>query len=162
MQSFSNIILKKTKSDLAHGKLWDTAKLVAMEVNGFAIKIRLTATSTTVNEDNYTGEIFNKVKLLASQFANLSQGKITKIFTKKFRLINLYKLYHIRRCNNIYQDQIFIEDRTLKIKKVMRSYKNYSQDNVLWFQDFHNYIMIFLKLFSTITPFLHFILYHFH
>lgn len=37
------------------------------------------------------------------------------------------------------------------MRKVTNSYKNYSQDNLLWSNLFLKYQIIFLKLFSTIT-----------
>lgn len=40
---------------------------------------------------------FNK-----NNYINLFQKKIAKIFAYKFQFINLYKLYYIKRYNNIY------------------------------------------------------------
>lgn len=46
------------------------------------IAIRPKPSAFTLDEDEYTGEIPNEVKLLASQFAALPQGEIAKIFAK--------------------------------------------------------------------------------
>lgn len=81
-QLLFNIVLEKAESDLAHGKLRDAAELAAMGAS--IIPVRAQPTATTLDEDDYTGEILNKVKLLASQFAGLLQGKIAKIFANKF------------------------------------------------------------------------------
>lgn len=92
------------------------------------------AASITLNKNNYTIEIQNKMKSLAFQFANLPKGRIAKIFTIIFQPINfynLYNLYNIRRYNDIYHDQIFIKKIILKMKKFSNRYKDYGQDNVL-------------------------------
>lgn len=75
--------------------------------------------------------------------------------------MNLYKLRHMRGCNDIYQDQISIEEGTLKMRKVMGSYKDYGHDNVLWSEAFLNYIMILMELFGSTTPSLHLALHRF-
>lgn len=83
------------------------------------------ASAPSLNKDKYKSEITNKVKLVAFQFASIPQRKITKRYAYKFRQINLYKFYHMKRCEDIYQDQISIEKGTLNMKKVTGSYKNY-------------------------------------
>lgn len=45
--------------------------------------------------------------------------------------MNFYKVCHIKRCNNIYKDRIFIKENILKMKKITSSYKDYGQDNTL-------------------------------
>lgn len=45
--------------------------------------------------------------------------------------MNFHKIYSIRRYNDIYWDQIFIEKKTLKIIKITNSYKKYEQDTIL-------------------------------
>lgn len=114
------------------------------------------------DEDDYTGEIPNEVKLLASQFAGLPEGEIAKIFANKFRPINLYKLRQMRGCDDMYRDQISIEEGTLKMKKVTGSYKDYGRDNFLWSKAFLNYAMILMELFGITTPSLHLALHRFH
>lgn len=153
-----NIALEKTKSDLAHGKLRDAAKLAAMGASAITVRTR-PASTTSFDKDKYTGEIPNKVKLLASQFAGLPQGEIAKIFANKFQPMNLYKLRHIRECNDMYHDQISIEEGTLQMRKVTSSYKDYGRDNA---KAFLNYTMILMELFGTTTPFLHLALHRFH
>lgn len=60
-----NIALEKAESDLAYGKLWDTIKFVAMGATT-SIIVRLKLFSPIIlDEDKYTSEIPNKVKLLA-------------------------------------------------------------------------------------------------
>lgn len=39
--------------------------------------------------------------------------------------MNLYKLCHMQGYNNMYRAQISIEEDTLKMQKVIGSYKNY-------------------------------------
>lgn len=76
--------------------------------------------------------------------------------------MNLYKLRLMRRCDDMYRDQISIEKRTLKMQKVTGSYKDYGRDNVLWSEAFLNYTMILMELFGTTTPFLHLAFHCFH
>lgn len=67
----------------------------------FTMKPNL-ASAPSFDENKYKSEIPNKVKRLVFQFADLSQEKIAKIFTNKFRPMNLYKLCHMRGCDNMY------------------------------------------------------------
>lgn len=89
-------------------------------------------------------------------------AEIAKIFANKFRPMNFYKLRHMRKCDNMYQDQISIKEETLKMRKVTGSYKDYGQDNVLWSEAFLNYAMILIELFGATTPSLHLALHRFH
>lgn len=155
-----NIVLQKAESDLAHGKLRDAAELSAMGATSVVHQPRLLAGG--LEEDKYTGEIPKEVKTLASQFAGLLEGEIAKIFANKFRPMNLYKLRHMRGCDNMYRDQIQIEEGTLKMKKVTGSYKDYGRDNVLWSEAFQNYTMIVMALFGSTNPSLHLALHCFH
>lgn len=43
-------------------------------------------------DEDYTGEIPQEVKALASQFAGLPQAEIAKTFANRFRPLNLYVL----------------------------------------------------------------------
>lgn len=62
---FFKIALEEAKSNLTYEKLQDTAKLIAMRANIFAIRARSTNISIALNEDDCIGKIPNKVKLLA-------------------------------------------------------------------------------------------------
>lgn len=106
------------------------AKLITISTNSIAIKQKVIPASA-FKEDDYTSEILNKVKLFVSQFADLFQGEIIKIFANKFQSRNLYKLQSMRKCNNIYQDQISNKKKTFKMEKITDSYKNYNSDNIL-------------------------------
>lgn len=132
-----NIALQKAESDLANAKLRDAAELSAMDATSVVHRPRLPAGG--LEEDEYTGEIPKEVKALTSQFAGLPEGEIAKIFADKFRPMNLYKLRHMRGCDDMYRDQIQIEEGTLKMKKVTGSYKDYGRNNVLWSEAFLNY-----------------------
>lgn len=93
------------KSNLAYKKLWDVTEFAAMRKLAI-FNIRFKPSISTLDGNKYIGEIPNKLKLLVSQFAGLPQEKIVKIFANKFRPIYLYKLYHIKECNNLYWDKI--------------------------------------------------------
>lgn len=117
---------------MVHGKLLNVAKLAAISYSVTPMTVRpKLPLSILLDKYEYIKKIFNKVNLLASQFIGLPQREIAKIFVNKFQLINLYKFYYIIGYNNIYQDQISIEEGTIKMRKVTNSYKKYGRDNVL-------------------------------
>ena len=62
------------------------------------------AIATALNKDNYTGKNSNNIKLHVSWFVGLWKREIANIFINKFRLINLYRLRHIRKYDYIYQN----------------------------------------------------------
>lgn len=70
---------------------------------------------------DYTGEIPNEVKVLASHFVGLPQGEIAKIFSNRFRPMNLHKLRLMRGQNDLYREQVHVEKETLKMRKVTGS-----------------------------------------
>lgn len=45
--------------------------------------------------------------------------------------MNLQKLYYIKKYNNIYYNQILIKKDVLKMKKILKSYKDYYWNNDL-------------------------------
>lgn len=57
-------MLEKAKSKLAYKKLWDTIKLIVMEI-AFTI-IRPKSIIVALNKNKYISKIFSKVKLLIS------------------------------------------------------------------------------------------------
>lgn len=73
---------------MIHKKLYNIAKLTVIEINTILIKMKTTI--VIIDENNYTNEIFNKVKLLAFQYIGFFSIKIFKIFVNKFCLLNLY------------------------------------------------------------------------
>lgn len=152
-----NIILQKAKSNLAHEKWENTAKLNSIGASSYCVRLK-TLSASVFDKDDYIDEIHNKVKLLVSQFVDLPTREIAKIYVNNFCSINLYKLHHMRRGDNIYRDLISIKVGTLKMWKVTLSYKDYSRDNILWSKIFLKCILIFIKLFDSTTPFLHLIL----
>jgi cupin superfamily acireductone dioxygenase involved in methionine salvage len=85
--------------------------------------------ATTIDDDE-SDEILSKMKSLEIRFAELSQNEIVKIFLNKFRLINLYRLQHMRRLQfESYQnlDRIEIESEILKLKKTFEIYKDFEK-----------------------------------
>lgn len=55
----------------------------------------------SLKENEYISEIPKKVKALVFQFADLLNREI---FANKFQPMNLYKLYHMKKWDNIYCD----------------------------------------------------------
>lgn len=68
-----------------------------------------------INKNEFVGEIPIKVKTLATLFAGISKGKIAKILSNCFRLINLYKYYLMKSQDNLYQNQIYIDESIFKM-----------------------------------------------
>lgn len=108
--------------------------------------------SAMIEEDNYTSEIFIKVKALATQFAYFLQTEIIKVFSNYFTPINLYKLRLIKGWNNLYQDQIHIDKAFLKMHKVTDFYIDYGTISTLSSKIFLNYTMILMILFGLTIP----------
>lgn len=88
-----------------------------------------TKTATTIEEDEFVGEIFIEIKALVIQFIELCQNEIAKIFSNQFKPINLYKLCFIKSWDYFYRDQIYINENILKMYKITRFYKNYDISN---------------------------------
>lgn len=65
----------------------------------------------------------------------------------------------MKRCNDIYQDLISIKKRIVKMKKVIGSYKDYDQNNILWSEVFFNYTIILMEPFGIVISSLHLALY---
>ena len=130
-----------------------------MKVSMGTIRINPIAVFNALDEGDYTDEILNNIKLLASQFTSLSQSKIAKIFANKFPPMKIYKLHYMKKCDDIYQDKISIKKKTFKIKKVITSYKSYGQNNFFYLEVFLNYTIFVKKLFDITISSLHFALY---
>lgn len=76
--------------------------------------------------------------------------------------MNLYKLCLMRGQDNLYHNEIHINKSILKIRKVMRSYKDYGTSNIFWSEPFLNYTMILMALFGLIIPTFYLTLAGFH
>lgn len=85
------------------------------------IRPRLVAIIFHKNE--FTGEIVKEIKVFASKFTSFYHAKIPKIRAIQFCFINLYKLYYLMGCNNIYQDQILISKNMLKMHEIIGNQK---------------------------------------
>lgn len=112
-----NIALQKAEHDFQHKKRKDAAEEAGWSTTTIAHRTK-PANATDVEEDDYTGEIPNEVKALASQFAGLPQGRIAKIFSNRFRPMNLYKLRLMRGRDDLYREQVHVDEGTLKMRKV--------------------------------------------
>lgn len=150
--------MQKAEHDFQHKKRKDTA-----EDNGWTTTtIAHRATPSGIEEDEYTGEIPTEVQALASQFASLFQGEIAKIFSNRFQPMNLYKLRLMRGRDDMYRDQVHVDEGTLKMRKVTGSYKDYGANNTLWSEALLNYTMILMALFGSNIPALYLALASFH
>lgn len=146
-----NITLEKAEHKLYHRKRKTAAEKAGWVTSTLAARVR---PAITVEEDEFISEIPTEVKTLATQFARLSQGVIAKIFSNCFRPINLYKLYLMKNRDDLYRNQIHIDDGILTMRKVTRSYKDYGTSNIFCSKAFLNYTMILMALFDpTISTF---------
>ena len=68
----------------------------------------------------------------------------------------------MRGQDDLYHDQIHIDEGTLKMRKVTGSYKDYGSTNILWSEAFLNYTMILMALFGPTIPTLYLALAGFH
>ena len=100
-----------------------------------------------------------ELKAFSSQFADLPQGEIAKIFSSKFRPMNLYKLRDMKGKDG---DHIQIEHGSLKVQKAADDYKDYGSDPSLWSEAFLEYSAILFSLFGTTSPALYLALANFH
>lgn len=112
-----------------------------------AIKTRI---ATTIKENKFANKILIKIKTLATKFVGLLKNEIAKIFSNQFKLMNFYKFCLMKGWNDLYWDQIHVNKRILKICKVIGSYKDYRISNILWSENFLNYMIILIALFDLI------------
>ena len=154
-----NIALEKAEHDLQHEKRKAAAEEAGWTTSIISVRARPAA---AIEEDEYAGEIPIEVKALATQFAGLPQGEIAKIFSNRFRPMNLYKLRLMGGRDDLYREQIHIDEGTLKMRKVTGSYKDYGTSNTLWSEAFLNYTMILMALFGPTIPSLYLALAGFH
>ena len=66
--------------------------------------------------------------------------------------MNFYKLRWMRGRDDLYCDQVHVDEGTLKMRKVTGSYKDYDVTKTLWSKAFLNYKMILMALFGFTTP----------
>ena len=82
-----------------------------------------------------------------------------RIFSNKFKLINLYCLCQMRglQFDSLHdQDRIGIEDDMLKLRKTSETYKDFGKFFYeVWADAFHNYTTILVLLFGREVPDLH-------
>ncbi len=117
-------------------------------------------------EDDITGEVPTEVISITLWFSGLSQEEIERIFENRFKLINLYRLRHIRglRFDSLHdQDRIGIEDGMLKLRKTSGTYKDFGKSFFkVWADAFHNYTTILVFLFRRKVSDLHSVLAEFN
>lgn len=144
-----NIGLEKVEHNRQHKKRKAVAEEAGLSTTTMAVRARHT---TTIEEDKFAGEIPIRVKALATQCARLPQGEIAKIFSNRFRPMNLYKLRLMSGRDDLYRDQIYVDKGTLEMRNVKRFYKDYVISNTLWSEVFFNYTIILMVLFGFTIP----------
>ena len=110
-------------------------------------------------EDKITGELPPKVLSIFLRFADLPQEEIVRIFQNIFKLINLYRLRHMRGLRfQVIHDKncISVKDGMLKLRKISGTYKDFSKSFYeIWADIFYNYTTIFVSFFDKEVPNLH-------
>lgn len=129
-------ITKKTKNDKK--TIVEKKELKnQLQKNEFKIKIDVMIKTfmfkmiLNVEDDDDTDEIFLEIKSHHVRFVRLSFEKIMKIFNEKFKLINLYKLRHMKDFSHEFfknHDRIEIENDQLKnLKKTIDIFKDFEK-----------------------------------
>lgn len=162
-------ILSNLAVNLAEVKAQSSARLAALTLRPAPHIEAQRTTLAAMENDGFSVDIPSEVQALATQFAGLPMGEISKIFADKFHPMNLYKLRHFGGCEeDTYQVQIWIDiDGAPKLRKIMiGSYKDYENNNIIWSEAFLNYMMILISFFgnnnNNIHPALYFALVKFH
>lgn len=101
-----------------------------------------------MEKNKYTSEILLDVKALVTLFAGFSYREIAKIFSNYFKSINLYRFCLIKYWNNLYYNQIYIDQNILKIRKITGSYKDSNTPNIFKLKTFLNYTIILITQFG--------------
>jgi hypothetical protein len=122
----------------------------------------LTASSSKIlslnstNEDD-SGEISSEVISHHTRFVDLPSKEIVRIFNEKFKLINLYKLRHMRELNHEFylkQDHIGLEEneQLKNLRKIVGIFKNFGKFYYeMYSEAFTNYHLIVMSLFDKIS-----------
>jgi hypothetical protein len=109
------------------------------------------------SDDDDADEILLEIKSHHVRFVSLSSNEIVKIFNEKFKLINLYKLRHMRDFNHEFfenQNRIDFEnnDQLKNLKKTIEILKNFEKTFYeIYFETFINYQMMIISLFVKIS-----------
>ncbi len=138
------LAVEKAKFDLDQVKLEEETWLAVINS-----RQSLTTPINSGRNNKEISETLREVFAFAPLFARLPQGEISKIFYNQFWPLSLYKLRDLKSRNNMYRDQIAIEDDTLQIRKVTGSYRDYGNDKALWSEVFLNYMTVMVKLFRS-------------
>ena len=108
-------------------------------------------------------EISPVIFSIASRYPSLPKAKITQIYKNRFKLKNLYKLYHLKDYEDKDRDEnIIFEYTQMTIKKVIATLRNFGNTINIWSDAFLNYSMVMVEFFGVIFLFLFRILLIYH
>ncbi len=112
-----------------------------------------------MEDDDIIGEFPQEVMDITLRFAGLPKEEIVRIFHKKFKPINLYRLRHMRGLRfDTFQDQeqIGIDNGMLRLWKTLGTYKDFGKFfHKVWSEVFRNYTTILVFLLGKEAPDLH-------
>ena len=132
-----NLAVEKAGLEIAQAKLEGAARLEAINAKATSSELK-DATDPNI-EENFTSEIPKEVKTFSTQFAGFAQGEIAKIFSNKFQSMNLYKLRYLRRREDMFRNQIQIEEGSLEYREVTGTYKDHGTEIIIWSEAFYYY-----------------------
>ena len=150
------LMVEKSEARVAAAVAAASASAAAASATAASTTAGAQVRMSTAEEDDINGEISPEVTSITSRFEGLSKEKIVRIFQNKFKPINLYRLRHMRGFRfDVLQDhdQIGIEDGMLRLRKTLRTYKDFGKSFYdVWADAFHNYTTIRVSLFRKKTP----------
>lgn len=112
-----------------------------------------------MDEKKPIGEISLAILLIASRYSGISKAKIARIFANKFPAKNLYKLRHLKERKDKDRDEnITIENGLMKLKRVIRTLRDFASIWDIWSESFINYFMIMIDFFDIVFATLHHVL----
>jgi hypothetical protein len=160
------LMKKKAQLEMNLMRRESEARITATAAAVVAFNSAINKIRSMNEEDDLIDEIFSEVQALNVRYVDFSQDEIVKIFVNKFKLINLYRLRHMRglqydKLNDM--NRIGIEDDMLKLRKTSRTYKDFEKSfHEVWSESFLNYTSIMISLFGKTALDLHATLSAFH
>lgn len=119
--------------------------------------------ATVETSEEIRSEVPSEVSIVAAKFRDLPQEEIAKIYTGKFKPINLYKLRYGKKIEDLQRgDRVTADGDGLSIKKAVGTMKDYGTTSTIWSESFLNYSQIMVSIFGTTTPDLFFALGKYH
>jgi hypothetical protein len=151
------VTLKKMKLKKQLLRKKSKTEIDALTSNNILTTSSLKILSLNSTNENDSNEISSKMIFHHTRFVDLSSKEIVRIFNEKFKLINLYKLRHMRELNHEFylkQNHIELEknEQLKNLRKIVRIFKNFDKFYYeMYSETFINYHLIVMSLFDKIS-----------